>query len=346
MKILSIFDKIKVVFNITMSDKIYLVIMALLAFLSILFATTNRKNAKESKKTYGIIYIVAIVAIIIKYYSSLGTMYDEMMNNLFIVFYFPNISVYLAAIITTNIIMWISMFSKKAKRITKIINSIVFFLLHYILILVLSIVSNSNLDVFDSVKLYQNSDIHSLIELSSNIFILWIIYLIIYKAFMTYFEKKELKKAVVTSVASKKVVTKNMMPYYVNVLDAPMAIRRDKNTTKVNNKLDSVVTKVNAPFIVKRDAQENRHYPSYIRMIDSPVIVKRDRTATKIVYTTPVTKTTQVYEPNLSQEDYKVVLNILRQQKNNRVVTKEEEKRIEKDNQEKLSQLMELYRAV
>ncbi len=346
MKILSIFDKLKVVFNITMSDKIYLVIMALLAFLSILFATTNRKNAKESKKTYGIIYIVAIVAIIIKYYSSLGTMYDEMMNNLFIVFYFPNISVYLAAIITTNIIMWISMFSKKAKRITKIINSIVFFLLHYILILVLSIVSNSNLDVFDSVKLYQNSDIHSLIELSSNIFILWIIYLIIYKAFMTCFEKKELKKAVVTSVVEEKVVTKNMMPYYVNVLDAPMAIRRDKNTTKVNNKLDSVVTKVNAPFIVKRDVQENRHYPSYIRMIDSPVIVKRDRTATKIVYTTPVTKTTQVYEPNLSQEDYKVVLNILRQQKNNRVVTKEEEKRIERDNQEKLSQLMELYRAV
>ena len=72
--------------------------------------------------------------------------------------------------ITTNIIMWISMFSKKSKRIVKIINSIVFFLMHYILILSLSIITNDKLDVFDSTKLYQNTDIHSLIEAFAKVF--------------------------------------------------------------------------------------------------------------------------------------------------------------------------------
>ena len=53
MKQLSLLDKLKVVVDLTSSDKTYIIVICLLAFLSILFATTNRKNAKESKKTYG-----------------------------------------------------------------------------------------------------------------------------------------------------------------------------------------------------------------------------------------------------------------------------------------------------
>ena len=77
MKQLSLLDKLKVVVDLTSSDKTYIIVICLLAFLSILFATTNRKNAKESKKTYGIIYIISLIAIIIKYHASLSTMYDN-----------------------------------------------------------------------------------------------------------------------------------------------------------------------------------------------------------------------------------------------------------------------------
>ena len=57
MKQLSIMDKIKVVIDMTKSNKMFFVILILLLFLSILFATTSRKNAKESKITYGLIYL-------------------------------------------------------------------------------------------------------------------------------------------------------------------------------------------------------------------------------------------------------------------------------------------------
>ena len=187
MKQLSLLDKLKVVVDLTSSDKTYIIVICLLAFLSILFATTNRKNAKESKKTYGIIYIISLIAIIIKYHASLSTMYDNMMNNIFVIIYFPNISVYLAAIITTNIIMWISMFNKNSKLFTKIVNSVAFFAMHYLLILLLSIITANNLDVFNQTSLYSNSEVHSLIELSSNIFVIWIIYLVVYKLLRSYF---------------------------------------------------------------------------------------------------------------------------------------------------------------
>ena len=138
MKQLSILDKINVVIRLTKTNKVFLIIMALLLVLSILFATVNRKKSKTTRRICAVIYLVLIAAVIIKYHKDLGPMYKAMMDNLFIVFYFPNISVYIAAIIVTNIIMWISMFSKRTHAIIRGINSGVFFFMHYILILLLS----------------------------------------------------------------------------------------------------------------------------------------------------------------------------------------------------------------
>lgn len=304
MKQLSLLDKLKVVIDITSSDKTYIIVICLLAFLSILFATTNKKNAKESKKTYSIIYIIAIVAILIKYYSSLSTMYDNMVNNLFIVVLFPNISVYLAAIIVTNIIMWVSMFSKKTKTVTKIINSIIFFAMHYLLILLLSTITNNNIDVFNQTSLYQNSQVHSLIELSSNIFIIWIIYLVIYKLFITYFTRKHLEKEeTVKEKAAAPQETTTSLPYYINTIPVPYT-------------------------------------------------VKREPTKTQIIYQTPTNDNTAIYDEMLTLEDYKTVLSMLKDKNKaphvedaNKFDIKERNK-IEEENEQKLSELMELYRSI
>lgn len=308
MKQLSLIDKFKVVMDITNSDKTYIVVICLLAFLSILFATTNRKNAKESKKTYGIIYIIALIAIIIKYHASLSTMYDNMMNNLFIVFYFPNISVYLAAIIATNIIMWVSMFSKKTKTLTKIVNSVVFFSMHYLLVLLLSVITNNNLNVFSQTSLYSNTEVHSLIELSSNIFIVWIIYLVIYKILRTYFENKALKtKTVTETVINKKEVTlqsqSTKMPYYINTLSAPYTVKREESKTKVIYQ-----TPTNANTAI---------YDQMLTLEDYKVVLSMLR--------------------EQQQQESK------QPSKNN---ISEDEAKIEEDNEKKLSELMELYRSV
>lgn len=303
MQQLSFMDKFNVVINMTKSDKTYIVVICLLAFLSILFATTNRKNAKESKKTYGIIYLIALIAIIIKYHSSLSSMYDNMMNNLFIIFYFPNISVYLAAIIATNIIMWISMFSRKTKKLTKAINSAVFFMMHYLLILVLSLITNNNLDVFNQTSLYSNTDVHSLIELSSNIFVIWIVYLIIYKILMNFLGRKEPEVKVVEKV-------------------------REVKTQKEQNTL-----------------------PYYIKTLDMPYTIKREEPTKQVVYQTPTNVNTQIYDQMLTLDDYKKVLSMLQEEKetkkhSNNKNNISEDVRIEKENENKLSELMELYRSV
>ena len=100
----TILDKLKIILDVSMSSTLFIAVILFIILLAAVAITTNRKNVKRAKLVYGLTYLAVIVAIIIFYYDSLGKMFDYMMNNFFIVLYFPNVAVYLAAIIITNII--------------------------------------------------------------------------------------------------------------------------------------------------------------------------------------------------------------------------------------------------
>ena len=168
-------DKLDVVIKLTSTNLFYQVALIILIFLSFLLIITNKNNKKDSIKTFLTIYLLTFLVILIKYSKSLSTMFDY-----FIIFYFPNIAVYFLGIIITNIITLVSIFSKKTKKNIKVINSIMFCIINYLLIMILNIINTKKLDVFDPTSLYENKNIHTLIELSSNIFIIWIVFLILY----------------------------------------------------------------------------------------------------------------------------------------------------------------------
>ncbi len=173
-------EKLKILVDVSSSSGICIASIFLLIFMAYLFITTNKKNAVSSKKLYISIYIILLIIIVIQYYSSLSNMFDYMMNNFFIGFYFPNLAIYLAAIIITNIILWKTIFNFKIDKILKYINTIIYCILHYLLILILNIVAKNNIDVFDQISVYKNTNIAALIGLSSTIFIVWIIFITVY----------------------------------------------------------------------------------------------------------------------------------------------------------------------
>lgn len=136
---------------------------------------------------YGSITLVSLIF----YREELFNMFDYMMNNFFIAVYFPNLAIYFAAIVATNIILWISIFNRKITKWIRAINTIVFCIIHYLLILIINIITTNKLDIFEQTSIYQNENALALIELSSTIFIVWILFLIIYKIIRIYQQKKE-----------------------------------------------------------------------------------------------------------------------------------------------------------
>ena len=200
----SFMDKLNIILEVSKSSKLFIAVIAIIVVLAVLAITMNKKNAKYTKNIYVLVYAFILIAILVAYSSSLGKMFDYMMNNLFIAIYFPNIAIYLAAIIITNIILLVSIFNRKITKLIKNLNVVMFSIMNYLLVLILSVIHKENLDVFTQTSIYGNRQVQALIELSSSVFMIWMVFLIVYKIIRTYqqktnsyYEKPEIHKVIV-----------------------------------------------------------------------------------------------------------------------------------------------------
>lgn len=196
----TIIDNIKVLIDIISSSIFFLIILLVMVLLAYLFITTTKKSQNQMKETYFLILIIGALILFLQYGSSIGKIFDYFMNNVFILIYFPNLAIYFLALIISNIIMWKSIFKGPVNMPIRIINSISYFLIHYFLILILSLISEHKLDIFSQASIYQNKEVLSLIELSSIIFVVWILFLLGFHFVSKYLLKKEqtIKSDIVT----------------------------------------------------------------------------------------------------------------------------------------------------
>lgn len=214
---LSIIDKLKIFMDVSMSSSLYLLVLILLLVAGYLFLTTTKKTAKRNKTIYIIISIFIAGCLIVLYHGSLSKMFDYMMNNFFIAVYFPNLAIYMAAIVIMNIIVWISVFNFKTDKLIKRLNIAIYIIMNYLLALILSVINSNKLDVFTQESIYGNKNVTALIELSSGIFIAWIIFLILYKIILIYLKKDykpKVKKVIVKKSVKK--LPSNFEPKEIN----------------------------------------------------------------------------------------------------------------------------------
>ena len=288
MKDLSFLDKLKVLVDVSSSSGLCIASIFILLFLAFVMLTTNKKNSKQTKKLYLIIYIILIVVMLIQYSSSLSTMFDYMMNNLFIAIYFPNIAIYLAAIIATNIILWKTIFNFKEDKLLKVVNTIIYSIMHYLLILILNVVNSNGLDVFNNASVYENNDALALIGLSSTIFMIWIIFMVIYKIIRGRQKQYEEK--------------------YI------------KNKQPIRTKLPSNIIEVAVPKRVKEVIKIREEVVP--KIVQEPSIVdfyKQDQDEI------------EKYENMLTLDDYKTVLQLLKNNKSNLTIENTEDEYYEKE---------------
>ena len=292
---LSLGDKIGVLFEVSKSSYLYLVIVVLLLVLGFIILSTNKRNKKRNKIIYISSSIFIFAFIIISYHSSLGNIFDYMMNNFFIAVYFPNLAIYLAAIIATNIIVWISIFNFKTSEIIKRLNVTVYIIMNYLLALILNVVNASQLDVFEQSSVYGNKKATALIELSSYVFTLWIIFLIIYKIILVYIRKDYKPKV-------KKVVVKKKV-----------------------KKLPENYEPKEMPDYIYGNLTKNEPIPEIINSKEDSKV--------------------KAYEELLTLEDYKLLLKILKEQKEKDRMEKLRQEAMKKE-YDKFEQLQAIYRSI
>lgn len=378
MATLSFLDKLVVLWEVSKSSKLFIIALIFILFLGIILITTNKVNLKSSRRMFILLYLFIIVVSIMLYKESLSNMFDYLMNNLFVVIYFPNLAVYLAAIFLTTIILWVSVFNFKTTKLIKNINIIMYCIINYLLFLLLNIINDQKLDVFDQASVYGNKSAQAIIELSSTIFIIWMIFLCLYKAIRIYQTKDETVKE------AKKIIknSRRKLPSNIIEVEIPKMVKAQKNTVKekvqeeleeISNKelkeitIDKIEINSNDALEDEIEEIENEELEDKIEEIENDVLkddieeitnARLEDTSTKNTeekqitgfYEKPKIKFNEHQNTELTEldklltvDDYKLLLSILKAKREEK-----EQERLRKEKEEKqlakFNELQEFYR--
>ena len=191
---LGLFDKMKIIFQLLFSSfmSIEIVLFFLLLFLVLVF------NVKIKNKIVPIvlaIFIVSGISVFCFIFSSYAiTCLDSFIMKVMDYYYFPSTIVFFFLFLFMVTVCFITMFSKKMKPMKKVFNyccSIIVFLL-FSMFIVLAVYSK--IDFADTVLLYQNNQILTLVQVSNLIVLFWFVVSCFYYLYLFFKKKFDEKK--------------------------------------------------------------------------------------------------------------------------------------------------------
>lgn len=241
------------VLNLIASIPFFIEILILTAFLLIIMIFFYFRKSKKGKITSLIIYFVTLLLLPISHFSFFVETLDKIVENFISVIYFPSCYVYIATLLITDfsILRNVIKNTKDTKRGKwyQILNLVYFFLFQFLFFLIIKVVITNNIDIFTRSSLYSNTNLTSLIQISSYLF--WIrmgiklIIFIIDRLSKFSFNKKDKKLMVSEPINNENNLDNNSSQDLVK----PLTIEDkniDINNTVSNNINSNINTNINS----------------------------------------------------------------------------------------------------
>lgn len=164
-------DKLKLIYEFIESNS--LILLVLLLIIVIILDLLYGKNKKETKLLYITIIGLTILYIIFSYYKPFLNIVDVYIENIFRLSYFPSIIEYFTMLLITIVIQIIS--CKKCSKVQKNINLWVGIFIESLFIINVIAMNNITVDLNSITSLYENNLLLSIFQISSIVFMIWII---------------------------------------------------------------------------------------------------------------------------------------------------------------------------
>ena len=176
-----IIEQINTLFKILKVNKnIMLVSIFAIITLILLEIVGHLKNKKITKIILISVYILVFGLLFIFYNSEVLSFIDYLVNNIFILLFFPNLAVYTLVIIISNILV-IKNLLRTNNKILKHISIMFFVIFNIIFYLIVDNCVENNILVYETLSIYTNSELLTLIEINMYLFILYLIIILISK---------------------------------------------------------------------------------------------------------------------------------------------------------------------
>ena len=180
MKYIELPQKIGILVNLILESQILIVALMVMLLLTFMFVNKNIGKIKYFI-LMSLCLLVSLVVTIVTNSKMLLTTFDNVMNNVFMNIYFPSVEFYIFMIVVMLIFAINAVFNVKVRTAHKINDISMFFITFFLFISFLITVASNNIDIFDKASIYTNQNAIVLLQLSTSVFVLWLlISLIIY----------------------------------------------------------------------------------------------------------------------------------------------------------------------
>lgn len=218
MDYMNIIEKLQIFMNLITNSELLMGTIVLIALSILLFLNKQIDN----KKLFRVVLLINIGAFLIMLFlnsEQLITIYNSIIDKIFMNFYFPSVEVYLFILLFMFVVLFVSIFNIKMKKSYKITNIIAFFSFFYLFLMLVNIIVTNNLNIFDINSIYTNKEAVAILELSTLVYALWLITLLIIS----------ISNTVCAYILNKKKKVKQ------NVGDSIEALRQEAYTNNVDN---------------------------------------------------------------------------------------------------------------
>ena len=183
----TLLDKLNLIYKFVKYNSFTFLIVLLILIILLDFIYGN--NTKQTKILYICIMILILVYGLFEYYKPLLNILDIYITYIFKLTYFPSIIDYFSMIIITIIVEIYSI--KKLNSVQKNINIWISIIIELLFIINIIALNNINIDLNNITSIYENDLLLSIFQISSILFMIWIIYNL-----LTYLIKSFLNKRI------------------------------------------------------------------------------------------------------------------------------------------------------
>lgn len=235
MSYINLLEKLEILMKLITNSQ---VLMVTTIFISIALVLFLNKQI-DTKKLFKIVLLINLGSFLIMLftnYKEILSIYSNIVDKIFMNMYFPSVEIYMFILVFMTIVLLSSIFNFKMKKSYKLTNIISFFIIIYLFLSLIYVVTTNNLNIFVASSIYTNQEALTLLELSTLVFALWIIVTSINAISSSIYSyilnKKESKEEVVTINEVENLVTND---FNNNIVESPLVNSVDYTSVPVQS---------------------------------------------------------------------------------------------------------------
>ncbi len=166
-------ERLKEIANLVSSQSFYITLFVILILTISALIINVKVKSQAPKYIAAIVYIGMTILVLARYGHYVLTFNDSIVEKFFKAFYFPNLVVYISMLVISLLLMLVNIIDKNFSLFAKIINSVAFFLIWFLFILLVDTVKKTELNFYDVKELYSDQTVMILLQASTAIFAVW-----------------------------------------------------------------------------------------------------------------------------------------------------------------------------